>query len=133
MVSNQKKFGVVPSVAFADHLVDQHEQWVRVANFIMQYESMLCNKKRIVAQLTRVLGIKDIDPLEIVHELEGLSFESPGPKNESYHTINLYHRRHIIDGRPGSWKTDIDDILAKTITERHQEWFRKYGYSLDTL
>ncbi len=126
-----RKFGQMPSLETADHFIDEHERWTKVANYSMRYELMLQHKEDVVSQLIRILKLDNVDRRQIVFDLEKLSYNQPGPKNEIYHLSNLYHRRHITDGRHGSWKGLLDNNLIKQIETNHRDWFEKYGYLID--
>ena len=130
IASLARKFDWVPSMQLADGLVEQHEKWTRVAQFVMKYESMLNDKEVIVLRLARMLGFDDVDPVEIIRQTEELGYHSPGPKNGACHAINLYHPGHMTDGRHGSWKSVIEPGLVRAIEDRHREWFERHGYPL---
>ena len=131
MASNYRKFGFKPAMETADFLIRQHELWIGVAHYVMRYETMLEGKEDIIGQLARCLGFDEIDSATMVSQLDALRYESPGPKNENYHRINLYHRGHITDGRHGSWKEIIDQSLLDRIVEKYRNWFGNNGYPTD--
>jgi len=133
IASCQRKFNMTPSLELADNLVVKHENWMKVADFIMRYETMLHKKEDIVADLARLFGFANVDPAEIIESIDGLNYKSEGDKNNMYNMTNLYHDGHITDGRHGSWKGLIDDNLIHQIEQKHQNWFKKHGYQLEML
>lgn len=132
MASRLRKFGRAPSIEFADSLIRQYEQWMGVAEIVMRYESMLIDKESIINQLARLLDLQDIDSETLLERMRHLSYESPGSKSAVYHSTNLYHKGHITDGRPGSWKGILDVDFVKQVEERHLKWFEQCGYPLDS-
>ena len=131
MASNYRKFGFKPSMETADFLLRQHEQWISAARYVMRYETMLEGKEEVIAQVAHALDMEGINPRAFAVELDALQYENPGPKNENYHRINLYHRGHITDGRHGSWKDIIDKSLLDRIVDKYRDWFSQNGYSTD--
>ena len=119
LASIQRKYGHAPTMERADHEVQQHELWTGVADFVIRYESMLSNKKRIVDQLAQTLGVEFFDSTAIVEEIEQLDYTSDGPRNRIYHEVNLLHAGHMTDGRHGAWKSAGDDALFRRIEEKH--------------
>jgi len=133
IASGIRKFGWVPSEKVADNLIIQHERWMKEADLVMRYETMLHNKESIINDLARLFDIKNVDPAGIANSIEELNYQSQGDKNDMYHKTNLYHSGHITDGRHGSWKGLIDTALIQKIEEKHQEWFIKNNYTVYQL
>lgn len=141
MASQQARFGGPAEMAWADLYVQSHEQWMQCAAYAMKYENMLTDKHGIVENLAHVLASRFLAPLgivtsppdtdAIVHEVGKMSYDSPGPKNPLYHEVNLFHRRHIINGRAGSWRQVLDPGLAAAVADKYRWWFDKYGYDID--
>jgi len=140
IASQQRKFGGEPSLEWADHFVELHEQWMQVAHFAMKYESMLADKENVIVQIARTLAGRQIlqcdntngfmNPAKIVHEIEQLSYDAAGDKNDDYHEINLFHKGHITDGRYGAWDEYLNADLTARVTEKYGWWFEKYGYAV---
>ena len=130
LASCQRKFGQLPSVEHADKLIEQHERWIDVANFVMPYKNMLYKRELVVAQLMDALNVSNVDQSEILQSISGLGYDSEGDKNGTFNEMNLYHRNHITNGRIGSWKEQLDEKIVNEIEEKHQAWFEKYGYEL---
>lgn len=141
MASQQNRFGGPAEMAWADLYVQSHEQWMQRAAYAMKYENMLKDKHGIVANLAAILRARFLMPLgidsfspdieAIVDEVGEMSYDSPGPRNPLYHEVNLFHRRHIINGRTGSWRQLLDPALAVAVADKYRGWFDKYGYDID--
>ncbi|MBF2098628.1 MAG: hypothetical protein IGQ88_09660 [Gloeomargaritaceae cyanobacterium C42_A2020_066] len=132
MASSFRKFGYAQSIEDADYLVNLHEQWMTVAGFVISYESILSEKREVIDALAGILGVCDIDPSKVERQIDGLSYEDPGPKNEFYHRVNLYHKGHRTHGGTGSWANCLDPILVKEVEAKHQGWFEQYGYPVSS-
>lgn len=130
LASNARKFGAKPSINLADNLISQHNKWVHVADFSMKYEEMLKDKKNLVSGIAAMLKIAVSDPEMVCRQIDEMSYESEGEKNDAYHQTNLFHRGHMTDGRYRSWKGVIDKELEKAIVDRHLEWFEKNNYPI---
>lgn len=141
LASQQRRFGGEASMQWADEYVRSHEQWMLRADYVMKYEDMLYDKPGIVAGLARSIGERFPAPSwtaaatwsveEIIAEIEGMSYESPGPKNPDYNEVTLFHPRHMTDGRRGSWRETLDPGLAAAVEAKYRWWFHKCGYELD--
>lgn len=73
----------------------------------------------------------DLDALH--RELDSLSYDSEGPRNEAYHEVTLLHRGHVTDGRVGSWRNGMPVPLARQIVTAHGDWFAARGYATGDL
>ncbi|RVT49478.1 sulfotransferase domain-containing protein [Rubrivivax albus] len=133
MASQHRKFGGALSLQFADYLVRQDARWMTRADHVMRYEAMLADPRRELVRLANALKLPDIDPAAVQRELEGLSFESEGPRNEAYHELTLLHRGHVTDGRAGSWRNGMPEDLARQIVSAHAGWFSARGYDTGNL
>jgi len=140
IASHQRKFGGIASLKWADHFIETHERWIRVADFSMKYESMLHGKESMIVDIANALSAKQIisydrnngviDPVEIAEELDNLNYDSDGNRNNYYNELNLLHKGHITDGRHGSWKECLNSELAAVIADKYSWWFEKYGYPI---
>ena len=92
--SSQRKFGDAPNPRRAATFAQLDEQWTHVADYVMNFESMLANKENILEHLSKALDVTDYDAQAILKEMENLSYASEGPKNENYHEVNLFHQGH---------------------------------------
>lgn len=128
LASNARKFGVRPTVQLADSLVSQHNKWMEVADYSLKYEFMVKNKGVVISEIAKKIGVMEGDYTDIAGKIDRMSYEDDGPKNKSYHEVNLFHKGHKTDGRHGSWHHIVDDELERKILERHYDWFKKNGY-----
>ena len=80
--------------------------------------------------LADCLGISSVDLDEVVTQLELLSYDSPGEKNDQYNYVTQYHRGHVTDGRSGSWRGMLDPQLVEEIEEKYGHWLEDRGYPL---
>ncbi|MDT8386623.1 MAG: hypothetical protein RQ736_03870 [Thiogranum sp.] len=140
IASVARKFGGIPSLEEAGKYIESHENWIQAADLTVKYESMLHDKESIIVDIVNALNAKQTLPFqcgedvlnaeEIVKEIETLDFNSSGSRNIHYNEMNLYHKRHITDGRHGAWKEYLDAKLVSCITDKYQWWFEKYGYDI---
>ncbi len=131
IASMSRKFGLEPSMEFADRLVLNHEQWAKTADFMMPYDAMLADKESVVADLAELLSVDASCAGEVVREIAGLSYESEGPKNEKYNEFNLFHQGHITDGRMKSWDGDVAADLIRRVEDKHRDWFERWGFPIE--
>lgn len=140
MASQQRRFGGPAQMAWADEYVRSHEEWMRCADFTLEYEHMLHGKEEILAGLAEVIRRKFMtgspdestawNAADIIAEIAEMSYDSPGPRNPQYNEVTLFHPRHVTDGRPGSWKGSLDPGLSAAVVEKYRWWLRKYGYDV---
>ncbi len=128
MASQHRKFGGALSLAFADYLVRQDARWTARADHVMRYEDMRADPQRELARLATALSLDGVDLPALRCELDGLSYDSEGPRNAAYHELTLLHRGHVTDGRVGSWRNGMPAALAQQIVSAHDGWFRTRGY-----
>lgn len=128
MASQHRKFGGALSLTFADYLVRQDARWLSRADHVMRYEDMLIDPQRELIRLSQALALPGVDPAALQQELDGLSYDSDGPRNGTYHERTLLHRDHRTDGRAGSWRNGMPVDLAQQIVTAHAGWFRARGY-----
>lgn len=141
IASQQRKFGGVASLIWADQFIESHEKWIKAANFSMKYESMLQKKEDIVLNISKTLEASQIYSrdsnviavkiTDIIGEIERLNFDSEGEKNSNnYNENNLFHKNHITDGRYGAYKDDLSQELISQITDKYRWWLEEYNYEL---
>ena len=58
LASINRKFGRLPSLDAATHLIKMHDKWTRVADIIVPYEKILSSKKEIITDLAQALAHK---------------------------------------------------------------------------
>jgi hypothetical protein len=133
MASQHRKFGGALSLSFADYLVRQDARWMARADHVMRYEDMLADPLRELARLAAAAGLPDADPTALRRELDALSYDSDGPRNDAYHELTLLHRGHVTDGRVGSWRNGMPVDLARQIVAAHADWFGRRGYDTGDL
>lgn len=112
IAAQQRKFGGIASIEWADQYIEQHEKWVEVANITLKYESMLTSKEGFIIDIAHTLSKNKIishyanngilAPENVVNDIEKLKYESEGSSNNFYNEVNLFHKDHITDGRYGS-------------------------------
>lgn len=103
------------------------------ADHVLRYEDMLADPLRELARLVAVVGLPDADPTALRRELDALSYNSDGPRNDAYHELTLLHRGHVTDGRAGSWRNGMPVDLAQQIVAAHADWFGSRGYDTGDL
>jgi len=130
LASAKRKFEQQPSIERADAYILQYKQWKNEADFIMRYESMLNDPLGTLEKLASTLNIKDVKLTEILTEINSLSYQSTGIKNEAYNMENLLHKGHITNGSHGSWKGYLDDVLVKQIEDKFRDWFIENKYEI---
>ena len=131
LASARRKFGTPLTLGWLDDCIGQHDAWVKVAQHVLRYESMLDDPQKQARALARRLGLPATLGEAVCAEIGELSFDSAGPRNEQYHDINLFHRDHrTSDGQPGRWRTELPAALQTEIQERHAQWLQRHGYPL---
>ncbi|CAD5951812.1 hypothetical protein PCC9214_02603 [Planktothrix tepida] len=129
MASNWRAFGDSPTVEFADYLIQMHEQWINVADLVVPYHRILTGKNSIIEELAQLCAVGSVNASAIVDEIDNLSYESEGDRDEVHHKTNLFHSNHITDGRNGYWVNYLDPDLVQQIEMKYRDWFEKYGYA----
>lgn len=127
MASMARKFETQLTLDLARHLIRQHSCWCSVANYVMRYEQMVLDPEAELHRLQTALGLNEIEVASVLKQLSGLDYDSPGSKNETYHSENLFHRGHITDGRVGSWGAQLSAELEGEIVAEDREWFERFG------
>jgi hypothetical protein len=128
LASAKRKWGQNPSIELADHYIKNDIKWQKNSDFIMRYEEMIKNPHAILSRLSDFLSLPGIDVTKIISQINDLSYEGPGKKNQTYNMINLLHKGHITDGRHGTWENFIDKELAEQIMEKYRDWFAQNNY-----
>lgn len=127
LASAQRMWGTVPSLEAADHHIEQCRSWMKVADVIVRYETLV-EPKPVLQQLAQALDVESANLQALETELDGLHHNNGGPQDEPYDRENLLQRGHRTDGRHGSWTESIDPNLIRQIEEKHQGWFRQFDY-----
>lgn len=128
MASQHRKFGGALDVSFARYLVEQDASWTARADHVMRYEDMVADPDHELARLAAALQMPDLDLKALRRELDGLSYDSEGPRNEAFHELTLLHRGHVTDGRVGSWRNGMPVELERQVVAAHRAWFVDRGY-----
>lgn len=132
LASAYRKFGSVPTLLRADEILKEHEQWTGVADYVMRYETMLVDKNDVVRSIADALGVACDDPDSVVAKIEEMDYSSPGPKNDRYHEVNLFHRGHVTRGGRNTWEEDVDSRVIASIEAKYRDWFEEHGYTIAT-
>lgn len=127
LASLKRKFRTEPSLHLADSLFKKDKLWRDVAHFSMKYEDMTKDNLFILRQLSKSLGINDVDLDKVNDKLQSLSFSSEGDKG-LYNKSNLYHQNHITNGMWGSWQGELDNSLVTEIVLAYNDWFVENKY-----
>jgi hypothetical protein len=130
LASSKRIWNQEPSVDLAAHLINNDLLWRRCADFIMRYESMICDQHAMLKELASFLKINKVETYEIISQIGQLNYDNTGRKNQTYHMENLLHKGHITDGRHGSWKGILDLNLVKQIENKYRDWFIQNNYPL---
>lgn len=156
MASQFRKFGTPPTLGLADYLIAQDARWTARADHVMRYEDLLSDPAGEVQRLAQALDLhlgaaasETADSVgadaslgapgaqaslstaraqALVDTLARLSYDSDGPRNDTYNELTLLHRGHVTDGRAGSWPQGLPAALEREIAERHATWFAARGY-----
>ncbi|KKD38073.1 hypothetical protein [Limnoraphis robusta] len=132
MASALRIFGNPPSLESADYLIRMHEKWIEVADLVVPYDSILNEKNRVIEKLAQVCDVGSVNALAIVEEIDSLSYNSEGEKDDVHHKTNLFHPNHITDGGHGYWMNYLDRDLVKQIETKYQDWFERNGYPVSS-
>lgn len=86
-----------PSINAAQMIIYECNILKKRADYSMKYEDMLRDKEKIVTEISKTLGINNININNVIEKVEQI------PKNnnstERYDKESLYHKNHITDGR----------------------------------
>jgi hypothetical protein len=127
MASMARKFQTELTTQLARDLIHQHECWLSVATYVLRYEDMVLDQQAELRRLQAALGLQAQALEPILAQLNGLNYDSPGARNEKYHSENLFHKGHITDGRVRAWHAQLPPHLEDEIVSEHREWFRRFG------
>jgi len=130
LASLKRKFNTEPTNGLAKSLIKKDKLWCDLANYSMRYENMLIDKTNEVENIARCLGINDVKAEVILAQLDELSYESNGQRNNVYNQDNLFHKGHITDGKVGSWQNELSVGFVAELTTQHKAWFVKNSYSV---
>lgn len=131
MASFRRKFGLQDPLALAMISIQNDRALRRVSNYNMRYEQMIESKLLVLRGICESMGIEGIPDEKlrnIADEIDGMSYDSEGPKNERFHLINLLHKGHITNGGHGSWEKDIPPPVIREMERRHEGWLRENNY-----
>lgn len=64
------------------------------------YESMIASPIAMIEEMSKALNV-EVDCIDILTKLTSSSYNTNGPKNDTYHLENLYRKGRITDGREG--------------------------------
>jgi len=121
-----------PSIETADRLVSLFQKWTSEADFVVKYDDILEDKNQVIERLAETLGINNSNPQLIIDEITNMNYSSEGPKSV-HNQINLFHKRHITDGRSNSWHGHVNPKLIAEIERRHQSWFEACGLPVSKM
>ncbi|MEQ9548690.1 MAG: hypothetical protein RIM23_03580 [Coleofasciculus sp. G3-WIS-01] len=130
LASNLRTFTTPPSIEFADSLIQTHEKWINVADLVVPYDRILNQKNTVIEELARRCEVGSVDASAIVEEINNLSYESEGERDDIHHKTNLFHSNHITDGSNGYWVNYLDKNLVEEIERKYRDWFEKYEYPI---
>lgn len=133
IASAERKFDRIPSLEQAKNLVDMDYKWKKVADFTLKYEVLFSEKESLLSELAKILDI-NVDKQKIksiLCELDQMSYNDPGFKNDKYNMTNLLHVDHVTNGGYGTWKYQLDKNLVCEIERKFIKWFNDFGYDIN--
>lgn len=129
LASMKRVWNKKPSIETADRLVLLYQQWTSEADYVARYDDILTNKSQVIVRMAEALGIDNPNTQAILDEISNLNYFSEGPKTV-HNQINLFHKRHITDGRSNSWHGHVKPELISEIERKHRSWFEACGLPL---
>lgn len=129
LASMKRVWNKKPSIETADRLVSLYQQWTSEADYIVRYDDIVTNKSQVIGRMAEALGIDNPDTQVILDEISNLNYFSEGPRTV-HNQINLFHKRHITDGRSNTWHNHVKPALISEIERKHRSWFEECGLPL---
>lgn len=130
LASNLRTFTTPPTIESADSLIQTHEKWINVADLVVPYDRILNQKNTVIEELARCCEVDSVDASAIVEEINNLSYESEGERDDIHHKTNLFHSNHISDGSNGYWVNYLEKNLVEQIERKYRDWLEKYEYPI---
>ncbi len=118
------------TIAFLDNVVAQHTFWRDRCAHQMTYEQMLHDRPAELARIANALNLPiDSAALRAIsNDIDSLGFDDS--REGDFDTETLLHKRHIIDGRPGSHAHTLPADVVATINQRYGDWLRANAYAI---
>lgn len=128
LASFKRKFGNEPSIEQARKLIHNDKKWREKASFIMKYEDMIAAQEKTLEKIAGFLGITNANPIQIIQDINNMTYEKGEKRNDVYNMENLLHKNHITDGRHGSWDGYVQKELITQIENELKDWLQFNGY-----
>lgn len=128
LASFKRKFGNEPSIEQARKFIHNDNIWREKASFIMKYEDMIAAQEKTLEKITGFLGITNANLIQIIQDINNMTYEKGEKRNDLYNMENLLHKNHITDGRHGSWDGYVPKELIREIENEFNEWLQSNGY-----
>lgn len=130
IVASAVRRGLIDESAAMDYLDEiikkEYEPWKRHSNLEIVYEKMLKRRKTdYIKKLAEIMGIDNIDSLEIRDKIESLPI--PQSEEDFDEEIQL-HFGHITNGKYRTWKETLTEYTIVAIEIRYAKWLEKNGY-----
>lgn len=130
LASSVRMFQSAADIDKVNHWIQNDMNWKAHAHFVMKYEDFILSPRSELEKLAAVIGYSE-SIVELEHNLGSLNYNSQGEKNRRYHTLNLFHKEHITDGRHGSWSKNLPNSLVDEIEDTYSDWLRSNNYPLN--
>ncbi len=104
----------------------EYESWKRHSNLEIQYERMIRRKKPdYVKELAQIMGIEDIDPLDIIGKIDSLTVPQ---SKEDFNEETQLHHGHITNGKYRTWEGTLCKNTVTAIEVKYAKWLKQNGY-----
>lgn len=130
LASAQRIWNIAPTAESAAYHIAQYRSWIKAADLVVRYETLIADQDTTLRRLARVIGAGSADTRAIAAALDAMRFEGASDGTKPYDATNLMHRGHRTDGRHGSWEGALDTGLVREIEAEHRDWFVANGYPL---
>jgi len=101
--------------------------WAPYTNLEIRYEEMIRDRPGTVARLLQVLGLPDVDPVEVHRDVEKLTKRALPDLDR---TTQIWPH-HLTDGRMGSYVETLSPQLIEIVENIGGSWLTEHGYELE--
>lgn len=129
LASEQRMFDLLPTARRADMLIDTDKQWRDVSPLTFKYESLIADHVGAVKRLAGYLSVQAGDPAAVAAEVSDLHRAADVRSDQRHDARSLFHRDHVTDGTPGSWRTQLDPQVVDHVRTKHLGWLMAHGYA----
>jgi len=106
-------------------LEKEYKPWKYTSDLEVVYEKMLRKKHNYIEKLAKIMGVKNVDAMEVRNKIEAL----PIPQSEEdFDEETQLHFGHITNGNCKTWKKTLSEYTIVAIEIRYAKWLERNGY-----